>query len=252
MTDMSALSGIVLVTGGTRGIGRAISLCFARAGASIIANYVRDQKAAEDLKAAAEREGLTIELCRADLTSSKGLEQVRQSVIASGGILSGLVHCAATGVHRPIEELTTRHFDWTLSLNARVFFELVKVFIDRFSAPATVVAVSSMGSVRALPYYSLVGSSKGALEALARHLAVELAPRGIRVNILMPGTVETEVWKVLPDAQSRIAAAISRTPAGRLVTPEEVASAARFLCSEASAGVIGQTLVVDGGSSILG
>jgi enoyl-[acyl-carrier protein] reductase III len=77
-------------------------------------------------------------------------------------------------------------------------------------------------------------------------------PRGIRVNILAPGTVATEVWKALPEAENRIAAAINRTPIRRLVTPEEVASAAHFLCSQASMGIVGQTLVVDGGATIVG
>jgi NAD(P)-dependent dehydrogenase (short-subunit alcohol dehydrogenase family) len=252
MNDPFALSGRVLITGGTRGIGRAISLRFARAGASVTANYVRNQKAAEDLRAAAEQEGLTIELCRADLTSPKGIEQVQRAVCDTGEPLSGLVHCAATGVHRPLEGLTTRHFEWVFSLNVRAFFELVKALISRFAKPSSVVAISSMGAARALPYYSLVGSSKGALEALARHLAVELAPRGIRMNILSPGTVATDVWKVIPDGEDRVAAAIRHTPIGRLVTPEQVASAAQFLCSEAAAGIVGQTFVVDGGAAVAG
>ncbi|MGA2902492.1 MAG: SDR family oxidoreductase [Candidatus Korobacteraceae bacterium] len=247
-----ALSGRVLVTGGTRGIGRAISLRFARAGASVIANYVRNQKAADALKAAAEEEGLPIELCRADLTTPQGVAQIRKSIADSGESLSGFVHCAATGVHRPLADLTTRHFDWTFALNVRAFFELVKALSDQFSDPSSIVAVSSMGAVRALPNYTLVGSSKGALEALARHLAVELAPRGIRVNILVPGSVETDAWEAIPDREARLAAAIRRTPIGRLVTAEEVASAAQFLCSEAAAGIVGQTLIVDGGSAIMG
>jgi enoyl-[acyl-carrier protein] reductase III len=249
---MYALSGRILITGGTRGIGRAISLRFARAGAAVTSNYVRDQKAADELKAEAEKEGLAIDLCRADLTTAKGLEQIQRSICDTRESLSGLVHCAATGVHRPIADLTTRHFDWIFSLNVRTFFELVKGFTDQFSERSSIVAVSSMGALRALPYYSLVGSSKGALEALARHLAVELAPRGIRVNILMPGTVETDVWKVIPDREDRLSAAICRTPIGRLVTPEEVASAAQFLCSEAAAGIVGHTLIVDGGAAIMG
>jgi enoyl-[acyl-carrier protein] reductase III len=252
MDNLSVLSGRILVTGGTRGIGRAISLRFARAGASVTANYLRNQEAADELKATAAREGLPIDLCRADLTSPQGLEQIERSVCDAGGVLSGLVHCAATGVHRTFPELTARHFDWTLSLNVRAFFELVKTLLNRFSERSSVVAMSSMGAQRALPYYSVVGASKGALEALARHLAVELAPRGIRVNILAPGTIATEVWKALPEAEDRIAAATQRTPIRRLVTPEEVAWAAQFLCSEASAGIIGQTLVVDGGAGIVG
>jgi enoyl-[acyl-carrier protein] reductase III len=247
-----ALSGRVLVTGGTRGIGRAISLRFARAGASVTANYLRNQKAADALKAEAEQEGLPIELCRADLTSAQGSAQIQKSIGDSGEPLSGLVHCAATGVHHPLADLTSRHFDWTFALNVRAFFELVKALADQFSNRSSIVAVSSMGAVRALPDYALVGASKGALEALARHLAVELAPRGIRVNILVPGSVETDAWDAIPEGKERLAAAVRRTPIGRLVTAEEVASAAQFLCSEAAAGIVGQTLIVDGGSAIVG
>jgi enoyl-[acyl-carrier protein] reductase III len=245
-----ALSGRALITGGTRGIGRAISLRFARAGASVIANYIRDQKSAGALESAADQEGLSIELCRADLTTPQGVEQIRKSV--GDQPLSALVHCAATGVHRSLAELTPRHFDWTFALNVRAFFELVQTLADQFANPSSVIAVSSMGGSRALPYYTLVGASKAALESLARHLAVELAPRGIRVNILVPGTVETDVWKALPESDERVAAAVRQSPIGRLVTPDEVAAAAQFLCSEAASGIVGQTLIVDGGAAIRG
>ena len=252
MEDLFALSGAVLVVGGTRGIGRAISLCFGRAGASVIANYLRDQKAAENLQAAAEREGLQVLLCRADVTTPAGLAQIEKSVQECHEPLRGLVYCAATGVHRELPELTARHFDFTFSLNVRAFFELTKALLGRLADGAAILAVSSMGAQRALPYYSLVGSSKGALEALARHLAVELRPRGIRVNILAPGTVATGAWKTLPDGEKRIAAATARTPGQRLVTTEEVARAAQFLCSSAAAGIVGHTLIVDGGAAIVG
>ena len=108
------------------------------------------------------------------------------------------------------------------------------------------------GAVRALPYYTLVGSSKGALESLVRHMAAELAPRQIRVNAISPGTVLTDAWKVLPDREQRLAEATRRSPTGRLVTLDEVATAAQFLCSDAAAGVNGHTLVVDGGARIVG
>jgi enoyl-[acyl-carrier protein] reductase III len=241
----------ILVTGGTRGIGLAISLRFARSGATVIANYLRDEKSAQQLQAIATEERLAITLCRADLTSDRGLEQLVRSLEEGSPQLSGLVHCAATGIHRPIDELTERHFDWTFNLNLRAFFKLIKLLMSRFSKGSSIVAISSWGASRALPYYSLVGSSKGGLEALARHLAVELAPRGIRVNILTAGAVLTDVWKALPNSEARIAETILRTPAGRLVTAEEVAYGAQFLCSDAAAGIIGHTLVIDGGTGIL-
>jgi enoyl-[acyl-carrier protein] reductase III len=250
--DLFSLSGkTFLVTGGTRGIGHAISLRFARAGAKVIANYLRNEKSAEQLKLIAAEEGLAIVVSRADLTSKEGLEKLDRSIQEQGPGLSGLVHCAATGVHRPIEELTERHFDWTFDLNVGAFFKLIKLCLPRFSKGSNIVAISSWGALRVMPSYSLVGSSKGALEALARHLAVELAPRGIRVNILTAGAVLTDVWKALPNSEARIAESIRRTPAGRLVTAEEVAYGAQFLCSDASAGIIGHTLVIDGGTGII-
>ncbi len=250
--DLFSLSGrTILVTGGTRGIGRAITLRFARAGATVVANYLRNEKTAEELKAIATEEGLGIHLCRADLTNDRGLEQLDRSLQELGPQLSGLVHCAATGVHRPVEELDWRHFDFTMSLNVGAFFKVLKLLLARFSKGSSIVVISSWGALRVLPSYAVVGSSKGALEALARHLAVELAPRGIRVNIITAGAVLTDVWKALPDAENRLAETIRRTPAGRLVTAEEVAYGAQFLFSDAASGIIGQSLVIDGGTGIM-
>lgn len=239
-----------LITGGTRGIGRAVSLQFARAGARVVSNYVRGQEAADSLLAQAEQERLHLTLCRADLTIEKGLETIEQHMAGLIGGLHGLVHCAATGVHKPYTELRVRHYDWTFALNVRSFFDLVKRLLPRFSSEASIVAMSSQGASRVVPAYSIVGASKGALESLARHMAVELAPRGIRVNIIAPGAVATEAWASMPDAQARLEDMAKRGPLGRLVTAEEVAQAAHFLCSDAARTIIGQTLTVDGGACL--
>jgi enoyl-[acyl-carrier protein] reductase III len=218
----------------------------------VIANYIRNEKAAQELMSQAAREGLPIELCRADLTTPRGLEQIESAVKDADKPLSGFVHCAATGVHRPIADLTRRHLEWTLSLNVGAFFELMKILVPHFSEGSSVVAVSSPGALRALPYYSVVGCSKGALEALARHFAAELAPQGLRVNILVPGSVNTEAWKSIPKGEHRLEEAARRAPIGRLVSPDEVALAAQFLCCNAASGIVGQTLFVDGGAGIIG
>jgi NAD(P)-dependent dehydrogenase (short-subunit alcohol dehydrogenase family) len=251
MPDPFSLQGkTVLVTGGTRGVGRAISLGFARAGAAVLANYVRNEEAANELLVLAREEGLRLRACRADLTNDADMKTLVASLSDFAPRLSAFVHCAATGIHRPLQQLTLRHFDWTFSLNVRAFFSLMKTLLPQFDRGSSIVAISSEGAVRAVSHYALVGSSKGALESLARHFAADLAPAGIRVNVLASGSVLTDTWKALPDSERRLAATVRKTPLQRLVTLEEVALAAQFLCSDASSGMIGQTLVVDGGARI--
>jgi enoyl-[acyl-carrier protein] reductase III len=245
------LAGAFLVTGGTRGIGRAISIQFARAGATVVAGYLRNENAARELKALAQSEQLRVELCRADLTTPEGLRQIEAALGQITPPLRGFIHCAAIGTHRPFSELTVRHLDWTLALNVRAFFELAKMLVPKLGNGSSLVTISSPGAMRAVPDYAVVGASKGALESLARHLAAELAPRGIRVNVLAPGAVATDAWKAIPGGAARLAEAASRSPMRRLVTPEEVALAVQFLCSPAAAGINGHTLVVDGGGSIV-
>lgn len=245
------LHGTFVVTGGTRGIGRAISERFARSGAQVIANYLRNEKAAQEMQTRAAQEGLPITLCRADLTLADGLTKVATQVEQTGAAVAGIVHCAATGTHRGVESLTGRHLDWTFALNARALFELVTRLIERFDKQASILAISSLGATRALPQYAAIGASKGALEALVRHLAVELAPRGIRANALTPGAVATEAWQSIPDSEARLTEAARRSPSGRLVTVEELAWCAQFLCSPAAAGVTGQSLIVDGGATLV-
>jgi len=241
----------VLVAGGTRGIGRAIAWRLATSGADVMVNHVRDDEAAGRLTAEAAA-GLKIQAMRADLSSDKGREQLVQAVAERFTDLSTLVFAAATGVHRPFEQLTGRYFDFTYALNVKAFLALVQALVEKMAAGSSIIALSSEGAVHAMSQYGLVGSSKAALESLCRHMAVELAPRGIRVNVLAPGTVRTDAWNVLPDADRRLAEAAARSPRGMLTTLEEVAWAAQFLASDAASGLAGHTLVVDGGARIVG
>ena len=249
--SFSLLERRVFVAGGTRGIGRAISLRFARAGAAVLAGYVRDEASATEVEEVSEREGLKLQTCRADLTGDAGVERLLAAIDHWGPPLHCLVYCAATGVHLPLEQLTLRHFDWTMALNIRAFFNVVRQLLPRFAPSGSIVAVSSEGAARAVPNYALVGASKGALESMVRHMAAELAGRGIRVNALAPGAVQTDAWKAIPDSDRRLDEVAGRTPLGRLVDLEEVAAAAQFLCSDAASGIIGHTLVVDGGCRIV-
>ena len=141
------------------------------------------------------------------------------------------MHSAATGVIRPALETSDKHFDWTLSANARAFLSLARAAAPQMRPGSTIVAVSSLGSVRVLENYVLVGTSKAALEALVRYLAVELAPHGIRVNAVSGGVVDTDALDHFPNAEQMLNGSLERTPAGRLVEPGDIADAVVFLCS---------------------
>ena len=239
-----------LVVGGTRGLGRATSLRLAHSGARVLANFVRDRAAAEQLEAVARASNLKLATVRADVSIASGLEALCQRVTTEYAPLHGLVFAAATGVHKLLSEATSRHFDFTFQLNVKAYFELVQKLGPLFAPGASIVAFSSAGGTRASPTYGLVGASKAALESLTRHLALELGPKGIRANIVSPGIVATDVWKVLPNAESRLRSARERSALGRLVSCEEVAEAVHFLCTDASSGIDGATLVIDGGAQI--
>jgi enoyl-[acyl-carrier protein] reductase III len=252
-TDVFSLRGRrALVVGGTRGIGRAIACRFAAAGADVLANYVRNDEAAREVVDFAAAAGWSLRVVRADVASDKGREALLAAVAEQFADLSVVVFAAASGVHRPCTETTGRHFDFTYGLNVRAFLLLTAGLAPRIAEDGSIIALSSEGAVHAMSNYGLVGSSKAALEALCRHLAVELAPRGIRVNVLSPGSVRTDAWLSLPDAERRLADAARQTPRGRLTTLDEVAHAAQFLGSRASSGVSGHTLVVDGGARVRG
>jgi enoyl-[acyl-carrier protein] reductase III len=237
----------VLVTGGTRGIGREIACRFAQDGAARIAiGYLRNDAAAEQTAEELRALGAEPVLIRGNVSSSRVAEQV-----AALGTLDALVHCAATGVIRPALETTDKHFDWTLAANARAFLSLARAAAPQMPAGSTIVGVSSLGAGRVLENYVLVGTSKAALEALVRYLAVELAPRGVRVNAVSGGVIETEALDHFPNREQMLSWSLERTPAGRLVEPGDVADAVAFLCSPEAEMIRGQTIVIDGGFSLV-
>jgi enoyl-[acyl-carrier protein] reductase III len=235
------------VTGGTRGIGREIARRFAEDGTKRIAiGYLRNDVAAEEAAEELRTLGAEPVLIRGNVASSRVAEEV-----ATLGPLDALVHCAATGVIRSALETTDKHFDWTLAANARAFLSLARAAAPQMPAGSSIVAISSLGSGRVLENYVLVGTSKAALEALVRYLAVELAPRDIRVNAVSGGVIETEALDHFPNREQMLSWSVERTPAGRLVEPRDVADAVGFLCSPAAEMIRGQTIVVDGGFSLV-
>jgi enoyl-[acyl-carrier protein] reductase III len=235
----------VFVTGGSRGIGRAIALRFARDGARQIAiGYLRNDTAAEETAEELRALGVEVTLVRGNVTSQRVLDEV-----AALGPLDGLVHNAATGVIRPALETEDKHWDWTLNANARALLQLARVAAPSMPGGSSIVALSSLGAQRVLDNYVLVGTSKAALESLVRYLGVELAPR-IRVNAVSGGVVETGALEHFPNREEMLRAGAAN-PVGRLVTPDDIAGAVAFLCSKDADMIRGQTIIVDGGFSLL-
>jgi len=244
---VSSDTGAVLVTGGTRGIGKAIALRFASARAGrIMLGYLRNDTAAEAAAEEIRAAGADPVLVRGNVASDRVIEE-----FASHGPYDVVVHNAATGVIRAALETEDKHWDWTLAANARALLSLARACAPDMKPGSSFVGLSSLGSIRVLENYILVGTSKAALESVVRYLAVELAPRGIRVNAVSAGVVETEALDYFPNREQMLKAAQAGTPAGRMVEPEDVASAVAFLSSPEAEMVRGQTLVVDGGYSLL-
>jgi enoyl-[acyl-carrier protein] reductase III len=244
---MSFEGASVLVTGGSRGIGKAIALRFAERGAARVAvGYLRNDRAAEETSEELRAAGAEPLMVRGNIAS----ERVAMEA-AELGPFDVLVHNAATGVIKPALETEERHWDWTLSANARALLTLARACVPGMREGSSIVGVSSLGSTRVLENYVLVGVSKAALEALVRYLAVELAPRGIRVNAVSAGVVETGALDHFPNRERMISDGLERTPVGRLVEPRDVADAVCFLCSPEAEMVRGHTLIVDGGFSLL-
>ncbi len=238
----------VLVTGGSRGIGKGIALRFAELGAARVAiSYLRNDKAAEETAKELEHAGAEALLLRGNL----GDPDKAAALAEQAGPLDVLVSNAATGVIRPTLEIEEKHWDWTLNANARALLTLARHAAPSMPQGSSIVAISSLGSQRVLDDYVVVGVSKAALEALVRYLAVELAPQGIRVNAVSAGLVETGALEFFGNRGEMLEYYQRRTPAGRLVEPRDVADVVCFLASPEAEMIRGQTLIVDGGYSVL-
>ena len=244
---MSVFAGAaVLVTGGSRGIGRAIALRFAQHGAATVAiGYLRNDTAAEATAEEIRALGAEPVLVRGNVSSERVLRQV-----AELPPLTALIHNAATGVIRPALEAQEKHWEWTMTANARALLSLTQAAAPKMQPGSSIVALSSLGSQRTMENYVLVGTSKAALEALVRYLAVELSPRGIRVNAVSSGVVDTGALEHFPNREEMLEMARSRTPAGRMVTGDDLAGVVEFLCTPVAGMIRGQTIVVDGGFSL--
>lgn len=240
---------VALVTGGGRGIGRAISLGLARRGANIVVAYLRNRSAAEQTCVEAENHAVKAMGIRANVGDETQVDALFAEIAEAFGRLDVFVSSAATGVIRDLAGSDSKAWSWTMDANARALLLGARAARPLMASGGRIVALSSLGSSRVLPGYAVVGASKAAVESLIRYIAVEFAPAGITANVVAPGVVDTDALTHFPMRDEMLARG-RENPAGRLVTPEDVAHAVSFLVSARASMINGQVLVVDGGAGV--
>jgi enoyl-[acyl-carrier protein] reductase III len=248
---------VALVTGSSRGIGRATALLLARRGFDVAVHYRREAEAAEAVAKEVEAAGSQALVVAADLAEADAVRGLVAAVEERYGRLDALVANAASTVFRPLLEVEVRHLELTWRTVVQSFFLLVQGAVPLMAGrPGTVVAISGIDTIRVMENHGLLAAAKAALEQLVRYLAVELAAHDVAVNGVMPGFVDTDSSRHWGDTSytggsaAMTRDAIAATPAGRVAEPEDIAEVVAFLCSPAGRWLRGQTLVVDGGITL--
>ena len=242
---------VAMVTGSSRGLGKALAIELAKNGYDIVVNYARSKSAAEETVREIEALGRKAIMIRANVGDVKKLRAMFEQVKEHFGRLDVFISNAASGVLRPIMELEESHWDWTMNINAKGMLFGAQEAAKLMDNGGKIIGVSSLGSIRYLENYTTVGVSKAAIESITRYLAVELAPKGIAVNTVSGGALDTDALKHFPNREELLADARKNTPAGRMVEISDMVKTAMFLISDDANMIRGQTIIVDGGRSIL-
>jgi enoyl-[acyl-carrier protein] reductase III len=243
---------IAFVTGAVRGIGRAIALKLAAAGCDVALVYHTSQEEAEAVSQAISELGRRVLALQADVSEPESVAEAFAAFREKFSRLDIVVSNAAIGVLRPALKLTLKHWRRCMETNALALNLLAQEAVPLMGKGGRIIALSSLGASRAIPHYAFIGASKAALESVARSLAQELGPQGIRVNTVSAGVVDTDALKYFPNREQLLAEYARRTPAGPTLTPEDVANAVYLLCLPEAEMITGHTLVVDGGFCISG
>jgi enoyl-[acyl-carrier protein] reductase III len=243
---------IAFVTGASRGIGRAIAQKLAAAGCDVAIAYHNSHEEAEAVCAAIRAQGHRAWAVQADVSVPESVAEAFTAFRQQFDRLDIVVSNAALGVLRPALELTLKHWRRCMETNALALNLLAQQAVPLMRNGGRLIGISSLGATRAIPQYAFIGASKAALESVARSLAQELGPRGIRVNTVSAGVVDTDALKYFPNRQQLLDEYARRAPAGPTLTPGDVANAVYLLCLPEAAMITGHTLVVDGGYCISG
>jgi len=243
---------VAFITGASRGIGRAIALKLAGAGCDVAIAYHNSHEEAAAVCSAIRALGRQALAVQADVGDPASLAEAFSAFRRQFDRVDIVVSNAAIGVLRPALELTLKHWRRCMETNALALNTLAQHAVPLMPSGGRIIGISSLGASRAIPHYAFIGASKAALESVARSLAQELGPRGIRVNTVSAGVVDTDALKYFPNREQLLAEYARRTPAGPTLAPEDVANAVYLLCLPEAAMITGHTLVVDGGYCISG
>lgn len=247
------LSGkVALVTGAARGIGRASALKLASAGCDIIVNYYNSHDEAQSLCEQIQQMGRKALPVQGSVGMPDSVDEMFDTIRQTFDRIDIVVSNAASGVLKPAMDMKLKHFRWCMETNAFALVLLAQHAAPMMKEGGRMIALSSLGSQRSMPHYGFVGASKAALESLVRTLAQELGPKGIRVNTVSAGVVDTDALSHFPNREQVLQEFAQRTPAGPRLTPEDVADAVYLLCLPEARWVNGHTLLVDGGFAISG
>jgi NAD(P)-dependent dehydrogenase (short-subunit alcohol dehydrogenase family) len=239
----------VLVTGSGTGIGREVALEFARQGAAVVLHYAHSGDGAASAVTSVRHAGGKAEVFSADFAKLDEVKRLGDQALAFLGGLDVLVNNAGITMNRPFAQVTPAQFDQLYQVNVRAPFFLTQALLPALIAShGAVVNLTSIHAFEGYPEHSVYAGTKGALVAYTRELAVELAPQGVRVNAIAPGSTAVENhYKVNPDLDLEAGGRL--IPCGFVGLPLDIAKVAVFLASEEARYIVGQTLVVDGGTT---
>ncbi|MCL6599424.1 MAG: enoyl-[acyl-carrier-protein] reductase FabL [Alicyclobacillus macrosporangiidus] len=242
---------VVLVTGSSRGIGRKMALRFAEEGADVVIHYFRNGDQARETAEAARALGADALVVKANLAEAEKVHQLFDEIERHFGRLDVYVHNAASGRNRKAVDLDLKGWEWTVNVNARAFLLGAQRAARLMPDGGAMLALSSLGADRVFPYYTSVGATKAAIESMVRYFAVELAPQRINVNAISAGGVQTGALEHFPDMDKTWRQMEERIPYHRMVTADDVANLALFLCSPEAEMIRGQTIRLDGGLTLI-
>jgi NAD(P)-dependent dehydrogenase (short-subunit alcohol dehydrogenase family) len=243
---------VALVTGGSRGIGRAVALKLADLGAAIAINFFKSRQKASQTQHEIINEGQECATFRANMNDTDSVRKLFHDVKAKFGKIDILVANAAMAMFGDLENFSLKGWEVTMDANARAYFLCAQEAYKIMPPGGKIVALTSYGSQKYIPGYAALGSAKAAIETLTKYLAVEFAAKDINVNCVSGGAVDTDSLRILSEYNKEIALEyVRKTPAKRLGRPEDIANVVAFLCTPEADWVRGQTIIADGGFSLM-